>query len=214
MFFYTKKLIKRTINLFIFIIIASLVIGVLISTLYPMNYKEEIKEYSYKNGIDPFLVAALINVESNYNKDAISSKNARGLMQIGPQTGLWAMEELGIENYTEDLLFDPATNIKIGTWYLTKLNTEFKGKLDNILAAYNAGSGNVSKWLNDSQYCKDNTNLHTIPFKETEEYVRKVKRQHKIYRIIYKPFIDKTFIYEGLYMEAINKLRNFLKEKF
>lgn len=179
-----------------------------------MNYKEEIKEYSYKNGIDPFLVAALINVESNYNKDAISSKNARGLMQIGPQTGLWAMEELGIENYTEDLLFDPATNIKIGTWYLTKLNTEFKGKLDNILAAYNAGSGNVSKWLNDSQYCKDNTNLHTIPFKETEEYVRKVKRQHKIYRIIYKPFIDKTFIYEGLYMEAINKLRNFLKEKF
>lgn len=214
MFFYTKKLIKKIINLFLFIIIASLVIGVLVSTLYPMNYKEEIKSYSYKNGIDPFLVAALINVESNYNKDAISSKDARGLMQIGPQTGLWAKDELGIENYTEDLLFDPATNIKIGTWYLTKLNTEFKGNLDNILAAYNAGSGNVSKWLKDSQYCNDNTNLHTIPFKETEEYVRKVKRHHKIYTIIYKPFIDKTFIYEDLYMNAINKLRNFLKEKF
>lgn len=211
MFFSIKKLFRKTINLFLFIIISIIISGIIASLLYPMGYKEDIKRYSEQYGIDPFLVAAIINVESNYNKDAISSKNARGLMQIGAQTGLWAKEELAIENYTEDLLFNPKINIKIGSWYLAKLNHEFKGKLDNVLAAYNAGSGNVTKWLNDSECSNDNTNLHNIPFRETEEYVKKVKRDYKIYTIVYKPFIDKSYIDDTLYMEIINKTRTFLK---
>jgi peptidoglycan lytic transglycosylase len=208
LFFSIKKLFKKIINLFVFIIVSALIIGLVGSILYPMGYKEYIKKYSFENDLDPFLVAAIINVESNYNKDAISPKDARGLMQIGPQTGLWAKEELGINNYSEDLLFDPETNIKIGTWYLTKLDAEFNGNVDTILAAYNAGSGNVSKWLDDIEHSRDNINLYNIPFKETEEYVEKVKKDYKIYSTFYKPFIHKSFIDDTIYME----IRTFLKQ--
>lgn len=212
MFFLIKKLFHKIINLFVFILITIIIIGIAGSILYPMGYKEEIKEYSFKNDLDPFLVAAIVNVESNYNREAVSPKDARGLMQIGPQTGLWAKQELEIENYTEDLLFDPETNIKIGTWYLTRLEAEFNGNLDTMLAAYNAGSGNVSKWLEDDEYSKDNENLYNIPFEETEEYVKKVKKNHKIYTIIYKPFIHESYIDDTLYMDIIDKVRTFLKE--
>lgn len=211
MFFFIKKLFRTIINLFVFIIVSILIIGFVGSILYPMGYKEEIKEYSFKNDLDPFLVAAIINVESNYNKDAVSPKDARGLMQIGPQTGLWAKDELQIDNYSKDLLFEPETNIKIGTWYLTKLDAEFKGNIDTMLAAYNAGSGNVSKWLENSEHSKDNINLYNIPFKETREYVKKVKRNHKIYSLIYKPFIHESFMDNNLYMDFINKTRTFLR---
>lgn len=212
MFFFIKKLFRKIINLFVFLLVSIIIIGIAGSILYPMGYKEEIKEYSFKNDLDPFLVAAIVNVESNYNKEAVSPKDARGLMQIGPQTGLWAKQELEIENYTEDLLFDPETNIKIGTWYLTRLESEFNGNLDTMLAAYNAGSGNVSKWLEDAEYSKDNENLYNIPFEETKEYVKKVKRNHKIYTIIYKPFIHESYIDDTLYMDIIDKVRTFLKE--
>lgn len=212
MFFFIKKLLGKIINLIGFIIIFIIIMGGLLSILYPLGYKAEIKKYSKENDLDPFLVAAIINVESNYNREALSPKGARGLMQIGPQTGLWAKEELNIENYTEDLLYDPEVNIKIGSWYLTKLESEFKGNLNNILAAYNAGSGNVAKWLKDSDCSKDTIDLYYIPFKETEDYVKKVKKNYEIYSFIYKPFIEESYMDNNLYMEMINKTRNFLKK--
>lgn len=208
---YIKKTLKKIGILFAFIIISGISILIIISLLYPMGYREMIKKYSDENEIDPFLVAAIINVESGYNNEAVSSKNARGLMQIGPQTGLWAKEELKIENYSEDILFDPEINIKIGTWYLAKLNSEFENRLENVLAAYNAGSGNVGKWLLDEEYSKDKINLQNIPFKETDDYIGKVKRNYKVYSIIYRPFIEESSVYDTIYIEIVNKIRDFLK---
>lgn len=71
-------------------------------------------------------------------------------------------------------IFDPETNIRLGCWYLSKLYKEF-GKLDLVIAAYNGGSGNVKKWLENNEYSKDGENLHDIPFKQTSKYVEKVK---------------------------------------
>lgn len=212
MFLSINKGHGKVIKLALIIAIIAITVATMGSILYPMGYKAEIKKYSKENDIDPFLVAAVINVESNYNKDAISPKGARGLMQIGPQTGLWAKEELDIENYSEDSLFDPQINIKIGTWYLNRLNYEFKGNLDNVLAAYNAGSGNVRKWLEDPDCSKDNSSLYNIPFKETEDYVKKVNRDYLIYGLLYKPFINQSYMDNSLYMEIIGKIRRFLKD--
>ncbi len=154
-------------------------------TLYPINYKEHIANYSKKYDIDPFLVAAIIRVESKFNKDALSPKGARGLMQIAPVTGKWAAGEIEILDYKESLLYDPEINISIGCWYINKLNTQFNNNLELVLAAYNGGSGNVTKWLNDYNYSDDGKSLKHIPFKETELYLKKVKKSYDIYIKLY-----------------------------
>ena len=174
--FKTIKKIKKII-IFIATIFLILTIGIiLLTTNYPIGYKSMIVEYSKEYDLDPYLVASIINVESKYDKDAISQKGARGLMQISPSTGKWASEVLGIDNYSEDILFDPETNIRIGTWYLDTLFKEFDYNLELVLAAYNAGSGNVSKWLKDEKYSNDRTSLSIIRFKETEDYLVSVNQ--------------------------------------
>ena len=73
----------------------------------------------------------------------------------------------------------------MGCWYLNNLSKEFNGDTELILAAYNGGRGNVNKWLSNGEYSKDGKALHKIPFKETEEYVRKVKFSYNIYKYLY-----------------------------
>jgi len=155
-------------------------------TLYPINYKEYIGKYSDEYNIDPLLVAAIIRTESKYDTMAKSHKDARGLMQIGPVTGNWASQELNIDQYQPDLLYDPKTNIMIGCWYVDKLNRQFNNEINLVLAAYNGGSGNVAKWLADSRYSKDGTKLSSIPFKETELYIEKVQKSYYFYKKLYK----------------------------
>ncbi|WZL75015.1 lytic transglycosylase domain-containing protein [Clostridiaceae bacterium 35-E11] len=158
----------------------------LLKMIYPIHYEEIINKYATEYNLDPYFVAAIIRVESKFNEKAQSSKNARGLMQIASITGKWASEELNIDNYTEEMLFVPDTNIRIGCWYLNKLRKEFAGNVQLILAAYNGGSGNVSKWLKDTRYSQDGKTLKDIPFPETKLYVEKVVKNYKIYKIIYR----------------------------
>ncbi|WP_313756299.1 lytic transglycosylase domain-containing protein [Tissierella sp.] len=203
-----KKLIILTTFLFLII-----VVGLTFLTIrYPIGYKNIIVKYSKEYKLDPYLVASIINVESKYDKDAISQKNARGLMQISPSTGKWASEVLKIENYSEDILFEPEINIKIGTWYLSTLFKEFNDNVDSVLAAYNAGSGNVSKWLNDEEYSCDNNTLSMIPYKETEDYLVRVKKSYNVYSKIYKQYIMNSKGSDSFYINILNNIRKIIKE--
>lgn len=163
---------------------------------YPLSYQNLIKKYSEEFNIDTYLVASVINAESRYDKDAISNKDARGLMQITPVTGQWAAETLAIDDFNLEKLFQPEINIMIGTWYLGVLFEEFDNDLELVLAAYNAGSGNVSKWLEDERYSEDGLTLTKIPFEETEKYVEKVMKNLKVYEILYKEEFQKTLVNE------------------
>lgn len=154
-------------------------------TLYPISYREHIAIYSKKYDIDPFLVAAVIRVESKYNKNALSPKGAMGLMQITPITGKWGAAEIGTLDYEQELLYEPEINIEIGCWYINKLKAQFSNNLGLVLAAYNGGSGNVTKWLNDSNYSDDGKTLKRIPFKETDLYLKKVLKSYDIYKKLY-----------------------------
>ncbi|MBU5311189.1 lytic transglycosylase domain-containing protein [Tissierella carlieri] len=210
--FKTIKKIKKII-IFIATIFLILTIGIiLLTTNYPIGYKSMIVEYSKEYDLDPYLVASIINVESKYDKDAISQKGARGLMQISPSTGKWASEVLGIDNYSEDILFDPETNIRIGTWYLDTLFKEFDYNLELVLAAYNAGSGNVSKWLKDEKYSNDRTSLSIIPFKETEDYLVRVNQNYKVYSTLYKKYIMNPSDKDSLYINLLHNIRKIIKE--
>lgn len=206
------KISKKILKLITFIIFVFIGIGMVISLIYPIGYKDIIKQYSKEYDVDPYLVAAIINVESKYNKDAISNKEARGLMQVGSQTGEWAASVLKIENYNETLLFKPEINIRFGTWYIDQLKKEFNNNMDLVIVAYNAGSGNVNKWLQDEKHSIDKKNLTNIPFKETEDYLKKVKFNYKVYNIVYKNYMEKPDSINPIYIDVIIILRKLIKD--
>lgn len=153
--------------------------------IYPYKYSEIINECSYKYDLDPYLVLAVIKTESNFNESAESSKGAKGLMQIMDSTGEWIASKLGVNNFTPEMLCNPEINIEFGCWYLNNLLGEFDD-LSLALAAYNGGSGNVTKWLNDPEYSSDGENLTYIPFKETKKYVDKVSTRYNVYKFLYE----------------------------
>ena len=192
MYYMIGKGLKRITIFFVFIAIGLFALYMYFMVNYPLSYQILIKKYSDEFNVDPYLIAAIINVESKYDKNAISKKDARGLMQISPITGKWASEELNIDDFDVEDLFDPELNIMIGCWYLSILSQEFDNNLPLMLAAYNAGSGNVVKWLQDEKYSDDGESLKDIPFAETKDYVKKVQRNISIYRVLY----EDEFAYE------------------
>ncbi|MDI9477005.1 MAG: lytic transglycosylase domain-containing protein [Natronincolaceae bacterium] len=172
--------------LLIIVVIALQNIEWIIRTIYPVHYYDLVEEYAQKYEIDPYLVVAIMKNESRFNPTAVSRKGAKGLMQIAPITGKWASEELEISNYSEDMLFQPELNIHFGIWYLDVLRQEFGNNVGLMVAGYNAGNGNVRKWLSNPKYSKDGETLHKIPFGETRIYQKRVLRDYKIYTKIYK----------------------------
>lgn len=184
-----RKMIRNiiTITILLLIIKASMKYGseYIDKFIYPIKYKESVMKYSEEYRLDPMFVLSIIKTESKFDQDARSSKDARGLMQVTPKTGEWAAEKLGMENYDHEQLYDPEINIKIGCWYLDNLRTQFDYNMKLVAAAYNGGSGNVTKWLGDSEYSDDGKNLKKIPFEETENYVKKVFDSYEKYKAIY-----------------------------
>lgn len=143
---------------------------VIFNLCFPLQYRQEILEATKTYQVDPVLVASLINAESSFDKNKVSSKHAIGLMQLLPSTASSLTNE-------EIDLFDPATNISLGVKYLAYLINKFKD-MDTALFAYNAGEGNVTRWLSE----RGETRLTTCPYKETNAYVAKIKRTMKYYR--------------------------------
>ncbi|HQE66620.1 MAG TPA: lytic transglycosylase domain-containing protein [Bacillota bacterium] len=157
----------------------------LLKLLYPIEHKEIIIKYGQMHKVDPLLLAALIKTESNFEPRAESRKGAKGLMQITPSTGEWIAKTIGVNDYNEDMLFDPETNIMLGSWYIEHLTNYYKGSFELVFAAYNGGRGNVDKWLKDKNLSSDGMTLDTIPFSETKKYLEKLKKNYNIYKMIY-----------------------------
>lgn len=172
--------------LLVLFVVLLLNINNILKIIYPIKYSDYIYKYSKEYGLDPYLVAAVIKTESNYNTNAESAQKARGLMQITGTTGEWISSGMKITDFSNDKLFEPEYNIKMGCWYLNDLEKEFYGNTDLVLAAYNGGRGNVNKWLKNSDNSTDGRSLKYIPFKETDKYVKKVKTMYNIYIRLYR----------------------------
>jgi soluble lytic murein transglycosylase len=181
-----KRIIKVTILAILIVAMFYNIFNVMLKVNYPIKYADSVAKYSHKYDIDPYLVLSIIKAESKFNPNAISRTEAMGLMQIAKGTGRWGAEQIGLRDFTEDDLYNPDINIQIGCWYINNLRTEFgRDNLETILAAYNGGSGNVSKWLQNPEYSKDGITLEHIPFAETRLYVIKVTDFYKRYKKIY-----------------------------
>jgi soluble lytic murein transglycosylase len=152
--------------------------------LFPERYWDTIKAESAKNNLDPYLVAALIRQESEFNPSAISPANAYGLMQMLPSVGKSLAREAGMSNFQTFQLLDPATNIRLGTRYLRKTLDHFGGVTEYALAAYNAGDSRVTDWQAAGPYQGIDEFVESIPFTETREYVQGILRNIETYKAI------------------------------
>ena len=159
--------------------------------VYMWNYQQDIITYSQKNKIDPFLVAAIIKNESNFDNKAVSPVGAIGLMQIMPDTGAWIAQQMGLANYKEDSLYQAEMNIRMGCWYVGELEYEFKDNLTLVMIAYNAGRGQTKLWMEENGWTYDFNDPAQIPYPDTREYVQKVLKDRDNYYLYYRDTVNK-----------------------
>lgn len=158
---------------------------VILPRILPLKYQDTVEKYAKEYELEKSLVNAVIFCESHFEPEVVSSADAVGLMQITQETGYWVSEQIQLNTDTVDLT-DPDTNIRIGCWYLHWLLEKFDGVEETALAGYNAGHGNVVKWLADDEMSKDGITLDEIPFEETKNYVKKVQLSKSIYHFVYR----------------------------
>lgn len=154
--------------------------------LFPRVYWTELKRHSEDNQLDPYLVAALIRQESEFHAAAVSRANAIGLMQVLPSTGRNLAREARVRPFSPAMLTVPQVNLQLGTRYFRKMLDRYDGVLEYALAAYNAGPHRVDAWLANAQYGDVYEFVESIPFTETREYVKSIRRNVSVYQELYR----------------------------
>ncbi|MCK5725472.1 MAG: lytic transglycosylase domain-containing protein [Thiotrichaceae bacterium] len=147
---------------------------------FPLLYKNLIKEISKKNNVNPAWVYGIMRRESVFNKKAVSSADARGLMQLLPSTARHVGRKLGINRVRKNDLFTPEVNINLGSAYLGSMLSRFDGDYVKATAGYNAGPTRSKRWTPKTTIEADRW-VDSIPFKETRNYVRAVMSYTTIY---------------------------------
>ena len=172
---------KNKKGLFLPIVCVMLVIAlglILLYSHFPRPYLDEVHSVSERFGVDEALIYAVIKAESGFDPAAVSHAGAKGLAQLTDGTAQYVAEMIGME-YDSGDSFDAEKNIILSAAYIRYLMQKYDGDLRLTVAAYNAGEGNVDKWLANDSGLKD------IPFGETKKYVRKVRLYRRIYSVLY-----------------------------
>lgn len=188
---------RRTFNALCGCVLGVIVVGVAALVLYfaigrfydaryPLEYSELIESCAKENDLPPSFVYAVVHTESRFDPEAVSQVDARGLMQITRDTFDWIQHKMGLEEPLDydEYAFDPAVNVRYGTFLLRILYEEF-GSYDVALCAYHAGRGNVLEWLEDPEFSQDGESVSHIPFSDTRWYVERVNETRKIYQDLY-----------------------------
>ena len=157
----------------------------LMKVIYPVKYAEIVSRASKKHGVEEELIYAIIKAESGFDIDAQSKAGACGLMQITPATFEWLqLYTKSIKKMSDIHLNDPEVNINYGTMFISMLRKKYSSD-DLVLSAYNAGPTTIERWLKDEEISKGGEELSKIPYRETREYVKRVKQIEKIYKKLY-----------------------------
>ena len=160
------------------------VVPVVSEQIYPIRYQDDIARVAEQYDLDPYLVAAVAQTESGFDPEAVSPVGAVGLMQLMPATAAWIT---GLDTWEGDAdpdLTDPIASLELGACYLHYLSGRFDGNSRLTLAAYNAGQGSVSDWI-EAAGGADSFELTDIRFPETQEFVRRVEHYWDLYKRVY-----------------------------
>ena len=182
-----KIVIGTAIMIFIVVILFVLFKDKLLKILYPKTYSEIISVYAEEYDVEENLIYAVIKAESNFESQAVSNRDAIGLMQIVEETAIDVAKKNNIDIDTENIeeeILDIDNNINIGTKYLSTLLTQYEN-IEVALAAYNAGIGTVNNWIDKQIIQADGSDIENIPYKETNNYVRKILRDYGVYNELY-----------------------------
>ncbi len=182
-----KMIIGTVIILLIITILFVIFKDKLLKILYPKTYSEIVSVYAEEYDVEENLIYAVIKAESNFESQAVSNRDAIGLMQIVEETAIDVAKKNNIDIDTENIeeeILDIDNNINIGTKYLSTLLTQY-GNIEVALAAYNAGIGTVNNWIEKQVIQADGSDIENIPYKETNNYVRKILRDYRIYNELY-----------------------------
>lgn len=183
---------KRMIIIGILLIVIIMLVAIPISNrwMYPLKYEEDILNSAKQYNVSPFLVMAVIRVETKFDPTKISHANAQGIMQITPATVDTVIQQAPFSPAVRDQIGDPKINIQLGTWYLAELIKRFDGNEVMAVAAYNAGPENVKKWIREKTWDGTLKNAKSIPFSETQKYVQKVMGYYGKYKSVYGYLVE------------------------
>lgn len=154
---------------------------------YPQHYTEYVEYYAGKYDIDPMILYAFIRTESNFDPDVDSNAGARGLMQITEVTFDWIKTKIApTEELTFDSLYDPETNIRFGSFFVSYCLKKYDNHLATAAAAYHSGLGTVDGLLGQEAYSTDGVTLDHYPYPQMRLYVKKITESYQHYSEIYK----------------------------
>lgn len=159
--------------------------------VYPIHYRESIARVAERYDLDPYLVAAVVNTESGYNPEAVSSAGAVGLMQLMPDTADWVTGLPGWRGGDSPNLSNPDDSLELGACYLRYLLDTLGGGTRPALAAYNAGQGVVGRWI-AAAGGEDRFDLDDIVYPETRAFVERVERYWELYARVHPDAFSET----------------------
>jgi soluble lytic murein transglycosylase len=153
--------------------------------VFPAGWADLVVEEANRYGLDPLLVLAVARQESSFDPRARSGADARGLMQVVPATARYIADRLGrSDDFSLTDLYKPSLSLEFGSWFLQRLLGDYTGSVFPALVAYNAGGGNLSRWV--SRWGDDpDVLVEEIPFAETQNYVRTAYSNYLEYRLLY-----------------------------
>ena len=183
---------RRLGGLLSFVLLAGLLAAVVVPRLpdavreltLPLNHEDIIRQQASAKELDPSLLAAVIYAESRF-RDATSHAGARGLMQITPATAEFIARDSGGTRFTQADLATPQINISYGAYYLRYLLRRYDDNETLALAAYNAGEGNVDRWISAARQRERDLSITAIPYPETRSYVTRVQDAKGEYKRTY-----------------------------
>jgi soluble lytic murein transglycosylase len=152
----------------------------------PLRHEDIIRQQAHDKDLDPALIAGVIYAESHFIDGRTSSAGALGLMQLTPATAQYIANKSGGTAFRVSDLGTPQVNIAYGAFYLRYLMKRYGDDVPLVLAAYNAGEGNVDKWIARARANDQALDIGAIPFGETRNYVRRVLDARKQYRADYR----------------------------
>ncbi|MBA4601634.1 lytic transglycosylase domain-containing protein [Thermoactinomyces mirandus] len=181
---------KRTIIIALILLIAFVIVMIPLFNMliYPLKYEENIFNSAIQTKADPFLIMAIIRAETKFQPNQQSHVGAQGLMQIMPDTVDFIIRNGKFSPSLRDYVYDPVTNIQMGSWYIAYLTERYHGNKVAVMAAYNAGHGRVDKWLREGVWDGTRQNVMQIPEKygETRHYVTRVSYYYEKYKQLYQ----------------------------
>jgi soluble lytic murein transglycosylase len=152
---------------------------------FPLPFRQCVERHSRAQGLDPFLVSALIRQESEFNPKVISHAKAYGLMQLLPSTGRQLARHYHIRRLRTSELLTADRNVQLGTYFFHNLLNSYDGQVELALASYNAGPGRANLWRTWGPFREQAEFIETVPFHETRGYIQIVLRNADVYRRLY-----------------------------